>query len=100
MYMHKMSDVTFNEGDMLKKGYNAKDLLGKTFVVHKVSLVKGDNGEYLTCDITGDGIEEGKPFNTGAHNISVKLWNAREQGKLPVEVTVVKLGNSNALDIE
>lgn len=97
--MHKMSEVKFDESLLLKKGYNAKDLIGETFVVNDVTVVTGDNGDYITCDIFGDKLEPGKPLNTGAQNISVKLLAAKREGLLPLEVTVVKLGG-NALDIE
>lgn len=96
--MNKIGDVQVAESELLQKSYNAKDLLGQTFVVNDFSVLKGDNGDYIKADITGDNLEAGKPFSTGAHNICVKLHNAKEQGLLPVEVTVIKLGG-NAFDI-
>lgn len=96
--MHKLNDVKVDETNLLKKGYNAKDLIDKTFVVTDVREVDNDGEGYLSCTIEGEGIEPGRPLNTGAQNISVKLWAAKEQGMLPLEVKVVKLGG-NALDI-
>ena len=96
--MHKLSDVSIDSSKLLKKGYNAMDLVGRVITVHDVSVVKGEKDDYISCVISGDDIEEGKPLNTGSHNISVKLLSAKEQDKLPVEVTIGYLGG-NALDI-
>lgn len=97
--MAKLSDVKVDETQLLKKGYSTKDLVGVRFTVEAVDVIEGDNGEYLTCRITGSNIESNKPFNTGAQNVVVKLKAAKEQNMLPVEVTIVKLG-ANAYDIE
>lgn len=96
--MFKLSDVPVAESELLQKGYNAKDLLGSTFVVNSVAEQEGDMGPYITCEITGEGLDEGRNFTTGAHNIVARLLEAKKGGKLPIQVTVVKL-SGNAFDI-
>lgn len=96
--MNSLNDVKVPEDALLKKGYAAKDLLGQTFTVTGVSEASGDNGDYIICSIEGDGLEEGRNFVTGAQNVVARLLAAKAQDKLPVQVTVVKLGG-NAFDI-
>ena len=96
--MNTLKDIKVPEDALLKKGYAAKDLLGQTFSVTKVEDMQGDMGDYITCAIEGDGLEEGRQLVTGANNVMAKLKAARDQNMLPVSVTMVKLGG-NAFDI-
>lgn len=94
-----LKDVQVDETRLLKKGYSTKDLVDSMITINDFSEVDGDSGSYLTCRIVGAGLEDGKPFNTGSQNIVEKLKAAKSQGKLPIQVKVVKLGG-NAFDIE
>lgn len=96
--MNKLSDVKVEDSSLLQKGYNAKDLLGRTFTVESIDEKIGDNGPYLIAKISGTDIESDKTFTTGATNIVARLSAAKEQNLLPVEVTIVKLG-ANAYDV-
>lgn len=96
--VNKLSDVSVDESQLLQKGYSTKDLVDRTFTITAIREVEGDSGPYLSCDIEGEGLEPGKPFNTGSHNIVLRLKAAVAQNLLPVEVKVVKLGG-NAFDI-
>ena len=96
--MNTLNDVKVSEDKLLKKGYSVKDLLGRVITVTGVSEASGDNGEYVICSIEGDDLEEGRNLVTGAQNVMARLLAAKEQDKLPVTCTVVKLGG-NAFDI-
>lgn len=98
MDKHKVSEVKVDEGVLLHKGYSAAELVGKTFLIETIFTQDGQMGEYLTCKISGSGIDEKKSFITGAKNIVARLNAAEEQDLLPLEVKIVKLG-TNAFDI-
>jgi hypothetical protein len=97
---HKVGELDVNEEKLLQKGYRVSELAGKNITINSVVFKDGDNGEYAVCAISGDGIEEDKPLQTGAQNIMARLKAAVEQDYFPLECKVVKLGGSNAFDIE
>lgn len=95
---HKLSEININKDELLSKGYRAEELIGKTFEILEVTFVNGDQNEYMVCKIKGEGLEDGRNFTTGSNNILVRVHAAINQGLLPLEVTVIKIGN--AYDIE
>lgn len=93
----KVKDIAVDQDDLLSKGYGAIDLVGKTFIIEKVSFMKGEMGKYVICSIEGDDLEHDK-FSTGAQNIVARLKAADEADMFPLQCTIVKKGNS--FDIE
>lgn len=96
--INSLSEVNIDNAKLLTKGYGAADLVDVTFVVESIEVTKGDKSEYLVCKVSGDDIDSKRSFNTGAQNIVEKLKAAALQGKLPIEVTIKKLGG-RAFDI-
>lgn len=96
---HKLSEVKIDEKDLLQKNYSAEELVGKTILIKgPIMYNRGQMGEYLSCKIEGKGLDENREFQTGSQNIMVKIRNADDQGLLPLEVKIKKIGN--AYDIE
>ena len=95
---HKLNEVRVEKDELLSRGYRADELVGKTFEIEEVTFVNGDQNEYMVCKIKGEGLEEGRNFTTGAHNIVARVRAAISQGLLPLEVTITKIGN--AFDVE
>jgi hypothetical protein len=95
-----VSELEVGEGELLEKGYRASELIKKTIVIEGVEFITGQNGEYAKCTVSGSGIDADKPFLTGSQNILARLHVANSQNAFPLEAKVVKLGGSNAYDIE
>lgn len=97
--INSLSDVNIDNAKLLTKGYSCIDLVDREIVIESIEVTKGDKGEYLVCKISGEGIDTKRSFNTGSTNVVEKLKAAALQGKLPVAVTIVKLGG-RAFDIK
>lgn len=97
---NRVKDIEIDEDELLSKAYSNKELLGKTFIVEGIEIVdsqKFDN-QYIMAHISGDDIEDGKKWRTGATNIVARLIKANKDELFPLQVTVVAIGN--AYDIE
>lgn len=98
---YSVSDVKIDKAELLAKGYSADDMAktGVSFLITTILFKDGDNGEYAVCKISGDNLEEGRDFSTGATNIMARFKKAVAQDLLPLQIKkVVKHGN--AFDIE
>ena len=91
---HKLNEVDLNDVNLLERGLNCEELVGKKVIVKGYEIKTGNNGDYLSIEIENSV----KNWITGAHNIMAKLIAADKQGLLPLECKVKKIGN--AFDIE
>lgn len=95
---HNFSEVDVDQSELLQPGYRAKELVDKSITIEEVTVANGQNGEFLICKISGEGLEPGRNFVTGAQNIVARIMKAVGLGLLPITGTIKAHGSS--FDIE